>query len=111
MFLKAQLGDYVTTWFDTGAMGMTTIWGVVTASGPKAVTVTWESGLTNRVSRDNPRDVEDVSDIESIDARARRSLVPYLPTKKCADRACNLAATPHRHLARTVRPPQDEQGE
>ena len=42
-------GDYVETWFDTGAMGAQLLYGVVIAAGPKAYRIRWESGLTNRV--------------------------------------------------------------
>lgn len=42
-------GTIVKTWFDTGAMGATILFGVVTACGPKTFTVTWESGIRNRV--------------------------------------------------------------
>ncbi len=45
-------GDLVQTWFDTGAMGATLLYGEVIAAGPKAIRVRWESGLTNRVLRD-----------------------------------------------------------
>lgn len=101
MTLSAQLGDYVRTLFDVGAnMGYRMVWGVVTTDGPKAVTVTWESGLRNRVRRDDTRGVEDASDIASIDPAALRRLAAYLPTKACTNRKCSLSETPHRHLAR-----------
>lgn len=44
-------GDLVRTWFDTGAMGSTILYGRVIAAGPKAYRVRWESGLTNRITQ------------------------------------------------------------
>lgn len=43
------VGDYVKTWFDTGAMGVTTMYGRVIKSGRATYTVRWESGICNRV--------------------------------------------------------------
>jgi len=50
---RIKLGTYVETWFDTGAMGASLLYGRVIASGPKMYRVRWESGLTNRVQQDN----------------------------------------------------------
>jgi hypothetical protein len=41
-------GQYVRAYFDTGAMGAEIIYGVVVAAGPRAFTVRWEGGNTNR---------------------------------------------------------------
>lgn len=67
------VGDYVVTLFDAGGHphggGVTALYGVVEKAGPKAVTIRWESNLTNRVeqlrqgirhlSQHEPRDAED----------------------------------------------------
>lgn len=42
-------GDYVKTWFDTGAFGATILYGRVVKAGPATYTVRWESGIQNRV--------------------------------------------------------------
>lgn len=57
-------GDFVQTWFDTGAMGAQILYGEVIAAGPKAYRVRWESGLTNRLRQGyfgvyRARDTED----------------------------------------------------
>jgi hypothetical protein len=39
------------TWFDTGARGVTPLYGIVEAVGPKRVTVRWESGARQRLRR------------------------------------------------------------
>lgn len=46
-------GDFVETWFDTGAFGATLLYGIVTAAGPKQFTVKWESGTVNRLHQDH----------------------------------------------------------
>lgn len=48
-------GDYVQTWFDTGAMGCTILYGVVIAAGSKSYTVRWESGIRNRIKQGDKR--------------------------------------------------------
>jgi len=50
---RVKVGTYMETWFDTGAMGASLLYGRVIASGPKTYRVRWESGLTNRVQQDN----------------------------------------------------------
>ncbi len=47
--------DLVQTMFNTGAMGLTVLYGRVVASGPKTATVLWESNLTNRIRHDQSR--------------------------------------------------------
>jgi hypothetical protein len=44
-----KIGDYVWTWFDTGAMGAAILYGRVVKAGPKTYTVRWESDLQNRI--------------------------------------------------------------
>lgn len=46
--VTTKKGAIVSYQFDTGALGLTTLYGVVTAAGPRSFTVRWESGLTNR---------------------------------------------------------------
>lgn len=46
-------GDFVQTWFDTGAMVASIIYGVVTKAGPKTFYVRWESGISNRIRQDS----------------------------------------------------------
>lgn len=69
-------GDFVKMWFDTGGGkqgGNVVLFGKVIASGPKAVRILWESGLTNRVRRDDPRGVT-VCEREKLDDSALRRL-------------------------------------
>ncbi len=56
-----KLGDLVQYFFDTGCRGYAYVYGVVIASGPKAFTVRWESGIVNRVQRDNDRGVKPIN--------------------------------------------------
>lgn len=52
--LGIQLEDTVQTWWSDGHLsGHGFFYGIVIASGPKTYTVLWESGLRNRVRRDN----------------------------------------------------------
>jgi hypothetical protein len=44
-------GDVIAMWYDTGAFGMTLIFGVVIAAGPKMYRVRWESERTNRIEQ------------------------------------------------------------
>lgn len=53
--LRIRRGQYVRTWFDTGAMGATILYGRVVAAGPRAYTVCWESGLRNRLQQGDTR--------------------------------------------------------
>jgi len=46
--------DLVRTWFDTGALGATILYGRVVAAGPRAFVVEWESGLRNRIRQGHP---------------------------------------------------------
>lgn len=48
-------GTFVQTWWDTGALGATILYGRVTRSGPKAYTVQWESGFTNTIKQGDTR--------------------------------------------------------
>ena len=52
------VGTPVTTWWDTGAFGLTVLRGRVVASGPQAALIEWESGLRNRIRWDDRRGVE-----------------------------------------------------
>lgn len=72
-------GDYVQTWFDTGAIGVTILYGEVIAAGPKTYRVRWESGLTNRVRQDatNVRPARDPAEA-AIALFASRRLPPEL---------------------------------
>ncbi len=46
-----EKGDIVSYMFDTGAMGLDVLYGVVSHAGPKTFTVVWESGNRNRVEQ------------------------------------------------------------
>ncbi len=46
-----KVGAIVQYQFDTGAFGLTTLFGIVEQAGEKTFTVRWESGIRNRVSR------------------------------------------------------------
>jgi len=46
-------GVVVSYMFDTGAMGLSPIYGVVIQAGTKMFTVAWESGIRNRVEQDH----------------------------------------------------------
>lgn len=48
--MKAK-GQFVQTWFDTGAMGAAILFGYVIKAGPKTYTVMWESGIRNRIQQ------------------------------------------------------------
>lgn len=60
--------DYVMTWFDTGAMGVTTMYGRVLKAGARTYTVQWESGIRNRLAQ-NYRGIDRV-DSADVDHRA-----------------------------------------
>jgi len=47
-------GDFVQTWWDSGAMGAEILYGKVVKAGDVTYTVEWVSGLRNRVTQDNP---------------------------------------------------------
>lgn len=50
--------------WDTGAFGLSLLYGKVIASGQKTFTVRWESGIVNRIRRERARhlDVKPVED-------------------------------------------------
>lgn len=58
--LKVQKGGFVRTWWDTGAMGVSILYGIVVKSGPKAVVIQWPNGTRNRIDREFNKGVEDV---------------------------------------------------
>jgi hypothetical protein len=62
--IKFQRGDLVRYFYDTGAMGVTLIWGLVINAGPKAFRVRWESGHTNWLKHTEPKGVTPVTNIE-----------------------------------------------
>lgn len=64
--------DLVQTMFDTGAMGAQFLFGVVEKSGPKTMTIRWESGIRNRVPQGRS-DVTLIQDLE-LQAEARKKL-------------------------------------
>lgn len=47
-----MVGDYIRTWFDTGALGPTLLYGRVIKAGAKTFTIRWESGICNRLEQD-----------------------------------------------------------
>lgn len=54
---EMKRGDYVQTWFDTGAGkmgGPQILYGTVIKAGPMTYTVRWESGITNRIRQRDP---------------------------------------------------------
>lgn len=58
----AAVGSFVKTWFDTGAMGMQPMYGVVTGSGPASMNVEWRSGSRCRIPQGGGRGCEPVKD-------------------------------------------------
>lgn len=45
-----RIGDLVETWFDTGAMDYQILYGrIVAPTGLKRATVTWQSGIRQRI--------------------------------------------------------------
>lgn len=48
-FATTHRNALVQTQFDTGAMGLRTLYGRVIAKGPRRCTIKWESGVVNRV--------------------------------------------------------------
>jgi len=78
--MAIQRGDFVRTWFDTGAGkmgGMQILYGRCTAAGAKAFYVVWESGHTNRVRRASPGDVQFCATAD-VDPAAVRRLSEYV---------------------------------
>ena len=65
-----HIGDYVAVPYNSG-ISSTTVYGVVTARGPRTFTVLWESGRRNRLKFDNQHCVTRVTD---VDATALRRL-------------------------------------
>lgn len=57
--ITMKRGDYVRTLYHDG-LKLTTLYGIVVRSGPKTVSVRWESGILNRIKRDQylDRDVK-----------------------------------------------------
>lgn len=47
---RLSTGEKLWTLFDTGAMGVAVMTGVVRKSGPKTATIEWESGIRNRLT-------------------------------------------------------------
>lgn len=56
-----KVGSFVQAWWDTGAFGMTPMYGIVRQSGPKSVMVEWRSGIRNRIPQEGGRGVKPVS--------------------------------------------------
>lgn len=75
-----SVGDIVAYQFDTGALGLTTLWGEVVAAGAKTFTIRWESGVKNRLSQGDRR-ISLVTDPETIE-EARRSFLRAASTRK-----------------------------
>lgn len=48
---RFKVGDLVQTYFDTGAMGVTVLYGKIISAGDKRAGVLWESGWTNRIKQ------------------------------------------------------------
>lgn len=48
-------GGLVWTWWDSGAMGASQMYGRVVKAGPKSYTVLWESGFRNRLEQGDER--------------------------------------------------------
>ena len=65
-------GEYVQTWFDTGAFGYEILYGVVISAGPKTYRVRWESGLTNRVRQSDHHICNTASSVAEARAAMRR---------------------------------------
>jgi len=72
--LRLRRGQFVLTYFDTGALGPQPLYGLVIAAGPKAFRVRWESGLTNRI-RQGHGGVARIPATD-LDDRARAALLP-----------------------------------
>ena len=66
-------GDLVQFWWAADRDGSGWVYGVVTACGPKTMTIRWESGVVNRV-RCGDHDIRPIADPE-IRAEMRRKLV------------------------------------
>jgi hypothetical protein len=69
--MTKKRGDYVQTWFDTGAMGATILYGRVVSAGPRTYLVRWESGIQNRVTQEYPH-VTAAHDTEAAAAACNR---------------------------------------
>lgn len=70
--VTVEVGDIVAYMFDTGAFGLTVLYGVVEKSGSKTFTVRWVSGNRNRL-RQGDRRVRKVTKADELD-EARRSV-------------------------------------
>ncbi len=64
--IRIRRGQFVRTWFDTGALGATIIYGEVIAAGTRTYSVRWESGIVNRI-RQGQAGVERVPLAELVD--------------------------------------------
>lgn len=80
--IRLRRGDVVRTWFDTGALGATLLYGRVIAAGPRQFAVRWESGIVNRCQQGR-RDVE----------RLTASACDYAAAVDALDRRDQLEAT------------------
>ena len=69
---EMRKGDVVSYMFDTGAMGLDVLYGVVCQAGPKTFTVCWESGIKNRVEQGR-RGIKRIES-EDLDEDARESV-------------------------------------
>jgi hypothetical protein len=70
------VGDIVKYWYDTGAMGPTTLYGRVIDAGGKTYRVLWESGNRNRLEQSSPHvtlvlDGEELTDAEKALERVK----------------------------------------
>jgi hypothetical protein len=52
---RFQKGDRVRTLFDTGARGLSVLYGLIVHAGEKTARVVWESSLSNVIRQDNSR--------------------------------------------------------
>lgn len=78
--IRLRRGNFVMTYFDTGALGPAPLFGVVIAAGPLAFTVRWESGLVNRIRQEArggltriPRHELDTRALEALEPAAERA--------------------------------------
>jgi hypothetical protein len=71
--LRIRRGQYVRTWFDTGALGASILYGVVVAAGAATYSVRWESGTVNRV-RQGQAGIERVTGDERATAEAATAI-------------------------------------
>ena len=60
-----KIGDIVWIFYDTGAFGITPLFGIVIKKGPKTYTVRWESNIKNRI-RHGEYNIKHVTDPELL---------------------------------------------